>query len=54
MMEDEFHFLGLPLTYIDLPQQFPDLEKLLNWTSLDSPKMAAAHSSFTCKLPVVI
>ena len=41
MMEDDFHFLGLPLTYLDLPQQFPDLDKLLNWTSLDFLKMAA-------------
>ena len=36
MMEDNFHFPGL-----DLPQQFPDLEKLLNWTFLDFLKMAA-------------
>ena len=40
-MEDNFHFPGLPVPYLDLPQQFPDLEKLLNWTSLDFLKMAA-------------
>ena len=40
-MEDNFHFPGLPLTYLDLLQQFPDLEKLLNWTSLDFLKTAA-------------
>ena len=40
-MEDNFHFPGLPLTYLDFPYQFPDLEKLLNWTSLDFLKTAA-------------
>ena len=29
------------MNHLDLPQQFPDLEKLLNWTSLDFLKTAA-------------
>ena len=51
-MEDDFHFPGLPLTYLDLPQQFPDLEKLLNWTSLDFLKMAAAAAAAAAAPPV--
>ena len=50
-MEDDFHIPGLPLTYLDLPQQFPDLEKLLNWTSLDFLKMAAPAAAAPAAAP---
>ena len=52
MMENDFHFPGLPLTYLDLPYQFPDLEKLLNWTSLDFLKTAAAAPAAPAAPPV--
>ena len=41
-MEDDFHFPGLPLTYLDLPWQSPGPGKLQNWTLADCPKMVPA------------
>ena len=54
MMEDDFHFPGLTLMYRDLPQQFPDLEKLLNWTSLDFLKTAAPVPAPALAPPVTL
>ena len=54
MLEEDFYFPGLHLTYLDLPQQFPDLEKLLNQTSLDFLKMAAAAAAAAAAPPVTL